>query len=259
MKLHFLKYQGTGNDFIILDNRQEIYSHLNAAQIAFLCHRRFGVGADGMMVIAKHEVHDFEMIYYNADGRESSMCGNGGRCIVKAVSDLGSLKKAYKFLAIDGLHEAEVENSGAVSLKMNDVENIEKGENYFILNTGSPHYVQPAQDVEHLDVFERGREIRYSAAFKEHGINVNFVEALEKPQSFFVRTYERGVEDETFSCGTGVTAAALVNNYTEGENNIKVKTKGGLLEVSYLKKGSQFHNIWLKGPAEKVFAGIIEI
>ncbi len=259
MKIEFYKYQGTGNDFVILDNRKEQYSQLSKKQVAFLCDRRFGIGADGLMFLSKHADYDFEMIYYNADGRPASMCGNGGRCLVKFASDMGIIQTTYNFIAVDGLHEASVETDGTVSLKMNDVETIREISGHYILNTGSPHYVKIMDDVMHVDVFKKGREIRYSREFEAEGINVNFVEQKGNDK-LIVRTYERGVEDETFSCGTGVTAAALVCSHNDsGFNRVEVQTKGGHLSVEYDKIGNRYKNIWLSGPAEKVFEGIIQL
>jgi diaminopimelate epimerase len=214
MQLHFYKYQGTGNDFIIFDNRDNSIA-LTKEQVAFLCNRRFGIGADGLMLLNSHSDYDFEMKYYNADGGESSMCGNGGRCLVKFAAERGIFKSQYRFLAIDGEHEASIENNGHVSLKMVDVSSVQSEYNSHILNTGSPHYVEITDHVMDLDVYEKGKAIRYSDDFKKEGINVNFVELTEEPDTILVRTYERGVEDETYSCGTGVTAAALVSFHNE--------------------------------------------
>lgn len=260
MQIQFYKYQGTGNDFVIMDNRDGRHDALTTAQIRHLCDRRFGIGADGLMLLNTHPELDFEMKYYNADGRESSMCGNGGRCLVRFASDMGIYETTYRFEAIDGLHKAEIRDDGTVALKMNDVEQVQEHFGHYILNTGSPHYVLVEQDIMHLDVFRKGREIRYSKAFEAEGINVNFVEQTDHPARILVRTYERGVEDETLSCGTGVTAAAIVNYHNEnGFNHVDVQTKGGALSVEYEKHGDQYRNIWLIGPAEKVFEGTILI
>ncbi len=259
MDLHFYKYQGTGNDFIILDNRDKRYSALSANQVKFLCDRRFGIGADGLMLLNLLEGYDFEMKYYNADGRESSMCGNGGRCLVKFASDRGMKQAAYSFLAIDGPHEASFDSKGWVRLKMKNVDGITKHQNNSVLDTGSPHYVKITPTVEGLDVFTEGKNIRYSNDFKEAGINVNFVELQDKKIS--VRTYERGVEDETYSCGTGVTACALAyTNHKQGFNHIDVDTLGGSLAVEFNKVTEQrFEDIWLCGPATYVFEGDISL
>ncbi len=260
MNLHFYKYQGTGNDFIILDNRENSIRFLNSEQIQYLCDRRFGIGADGLMLLQLREAYDFEMVYYNADGHESSMCGNGGRCLVKFAQQMGIVKDTYRFIAIDGMHEAMIDQNGIVKLQMQDVSQVKKVDNAFILNTGSPHYVTTTNNIHSINVYEQGRAVRYSDNFKKEGINVNFVERL--PDSgIFVRTYERGVEDETLSCGTGVTAAALVSAYNnKGFNNVQIKTKGGDLAVEFEKMGEQhFSNIWLCGPAQFVFEGDITV
>ncbi|MEO6302509.1 MAG: diaminopimelate epimerase [Bacteroidia bacterium] len=260
MQLSFYKYQGTGNDFILIDNRLNEISLTNE-QVKFLCDRRFGIGADGLMLLELEPGSDFKMVYYNSDGNPSSMCGNGGRCITAFAKHLGIIDNKAKFLAIDGLHEASIDENEIVSLKMQDVKNVEIGEDYFYLNTGSPHFVQVVKDVEACDVKKMGALIRYNERFKEEGTNVNFIERLE--DNLFVRTYERGVEDETYSCGTGVTAAALVaaiKGISNGKNNCLIKTLGGNLEVTFERVLEQnFYNIWLIGPAQKVFKGTIDI
>ena len=253
----FYKYQGTGNDFVILDNREGQVAPLTEAQVSKLCDRRFGIGADGLMLMSRKEGYDFEMIYYNADGNPSSMCGNGGRCMVRFAQDMGIHKTSYKFLAIDGDHEAEIEsNNTNVRLKMQDVNEVEEHSSYSLLNTGSPHFIKFASNIVDIDVVETGREIRYSKAFAEKGVNVNFVESVDE-DSIFVRTYERGVEDETLSCGTGVTASALMSAHNDkGFNRVEVKTPGGHLSVEFVKVDDQhFEDIWLCGPAEFVYKG----
>jgi len=255
-KMHFFKYQGTGNDFIILDNRNWSYTALTEEKVKFLCDRRFGIGADGLMLLNTRSGYDFEMKYYNSDGRESSMCGNGGRCLVKFAYDLGIHKDKYFFIATDGPHHAEIDDDGTVRLKMKDVTGIRDYHNDFILDTGSPHYIKLVSDVMDYDVFHKGMEIRYSSEFARQGINVNFVEQ-KKVDEIIVRTYERGVEDETLSCGTGVTASALACYHNElGYNDVRVITKGGKLTVEFDRVGEDvFENIWLCGPAVKVFEG----
>jgi diaminopimelate epimerase len=259
MQINFHKYEGTGNDFIILDNRNQGYSSLNTEQIKKLCDRRFGIGADGLMMLCNKEGYDFEMKYYNADGREGSMCGNGGRCMVKFAHSIGIHKSEYKFLAVDGEHEAEIDTDGTVSLKMNDVNNVRQFHGDFILNTGSPHYIKMVNDVMDMDVYEKGRNIRYSKEFEMEGINVNFTEQMADEDKIIVRTYERGVEDETYSCGTGVTAAALVCWHNEnGFNDVEVKTLGGKLNVEFDRlDDDRYVNIWLTGPANKVYEGMV--
>lgn len=260
MQIQFYKYQGTGNDFIILDNRELLYQELTREQVRFLCDRRFGIGADGLMLLNLRENFHFEMIYYNADGRESSMCGNGGRCLVKFAYDLGMRKDMFHFMAVDGEHEAEIDADGTVSLKMKNVKSIRTSHGDFIVDTGSPHYVKMISNVMDYDVYKKGKEIRYSSAFAEEGINVNYVEQ-KRDDEIIVRTYERGVEDETLSCGTGVTAAALVCYHNEnGFNDVTVHTRGGKLTVEFDRiAGDHYENIWLCGPAEKVYQGAIDI
>jgi diaminopimelate epimerase len=257
-QMHFFKYQGTGNDFIILDNRNWSYTALTTERIRQLCDRRFGIGADGLMLLNPHAGYDFEMKYYNSDGRESSMCGNGGRCMVKFASDQGIHKTQYNFLAIDGPHLAEIGSDGTVSLKMKDVEKIREFNGDYILDTGSPHYVKLVTDVMEFDVVEKGMDIRYGSDFSKEGINVNFVEQ-RRPDEIIVRTYERGVEDETLSCGTGVTASALACYHKEvGYNYVKVFTKGGNLTIRFDRTADNtYENIWLCGPAAKVFEGTV--
>ena len=261
MQINFYKYQGTGNDFVMIDNRTNSFPKNNTKLIEFLCDRRFGIGADGLMLLNEIEGFDFEMKYFNADGKEGSMCGNGGRCMIKFAYHLNIRRDVYRFLAVDGVHEAEIDDDGTVSLKMKDVKTIRKFHNDFIVDTGSPHYIKLSNHVLDMDVYKKGYEIRNSAEFKEDGINVNFVEVLEEPGKIIVRTFERGVEDETMSCGTGVTASALVCFHNEnGFNEVQVETPGGFLTVEYEKTDeNRYENIWLCGPAEKVFEGVVEI
>lgn len=259
MTVTFYKYQGTGNDFIIMDNR-EGKIELTGAQISHLCDRRFGIGADGLMLLdAVDDGFDFSMKYYNADGREGSMCGNGGRCLSRFAYDIGIHKDHYRFMAVDGEHESTFGENGWINLKMKNVNSIKNYHGDFLLDTGSPHYIKTVGNVRKVNVYEDGREIRYNKDFTDKGINVNFVENTEKGIS--VRTYERGVENETFSCGTGVTAAALVFAHNDnGFNRIEVQTKGGHLAVEFEKTGEEcFENIWLCGPAEFVFKGTVEL
>jgi len=260
MKLEFYKYQGTGNDFIVLDNRDNKYSGLTVKQVKHICDRRYGIGADGLMLLGAKAGYDFEMIYFNADGNESSMCGNGGRCLTMFAYDIGIHKTLYKFMAPDGEHLADISIDKSVRLKMKDVDKVEEHSTYAILNTGSPHFVKFATHVKDVDVVETGREIRNSAPFKEEGINVNFVENIDD-DSIYVRTYERGVEDETYSCGTGVTACALVSAHNaKGFNRVEVQTPGGHLSVEFEKTDDEhFENIWLCGPAVFVFKGEMEV
>lgn len=260
MKIEFYKYQGTGNDFVILDNRENKYNDLTAKQLKLICHRRFGIGADGLMLLNKKDGYDFEMVYYNADGNPSSMCGNGGRCLVQFAYHQGLHKSTYHFIATDGEHLADIGIDYIVRLKMQDVHMVEYHSNHAVLNTGSPHFVKFANNVAEIDVIETGREIRHSKQFEKEGINVNFVESVDE-DGIFVRTYERGVEDETMSCGTGVTASALMSAHNEkGFNRVEVKTPGGHLSVEFEKiDENNFENIWLCGPAELVYKGEIDL
>jgi diaminopimelate epimerase len=256
MKLEFEKYHGAGNDFVMIDDRDLNFPARNEVLIRHICDRRFGVGADGLILLQKHADHDFNMVYFNADGKAGSMCGNGGRCVVAFAKSLGLIESATHFMASDGVHEA-ILSDRQISLKMQDVAEVEKiGSNYF-LNTGSPHYVCFVDDLEKLDVLKEGRKIRYNKRFAKKGTNVNFVTITKT--GLKVRTYERGVEDETLSCGTGVTAAALVACRIGVKKNAKqfiVHTKGGKLKVSFTSQSNNsFSNIWLHGPAAFVYKG----
>ena len=258
MQIHFYKYHGTGNDFILIDNRDQNVV-LDKERIAFLCHRRFGIGADGLMLLGNEPGYDFRMVYYNSDGNESSMCGNGGRCISAFAKKLGIVNTLTSFVAIDGSHSARIDTDGTVSLDMIDVKEIETHQDHLIINTGSPHYIKWVDDVTTVDVFAEGRRIRNDQRFGPKGINVNFVEKLA--DGLRVRTYERGVEDETLSCGTGVTAAAIALKAKEtGRFTVSVETPGGKLQVSFDKETPNTAiNVLLKGPAAFVFEGDISI
>ncbi len=260
MTIPFYKYQGAGNDFILVDQRDQIFlTREDTGPIGRLCDRRFGIGADGLMLLQRSETADFEMVYFNADGRESTLCGNGSRCIVAFARYLGMIGDRCTFLAVDGLHEALFNpETGWVELKMNDVNTCEITPEAIILNTGSPHYVAFVDRLEGLDVAASGKKIRYNDRFREEGINVNFVEPVDG--GLKVATYERGVEAETLSCGTGVTAAALAHFLRKPEGfagRVKILTKGGELEVRFEPRNGGFGNIWLCGPAERVFRGEI--
>ena len=254
----FSKYQGAGNDFILIDNRFNTYlTRKDTEQIRKMCDRRFGIGADGLILLHNRAGFDFEMVYFNADGNESTMCGNGGRCISAFARQLGIVSDRCTFLAIDGPHDAVVEKEDWVELKMTDVAGAERGDGFFVLNTGSPHYVIFVEDVSDIDIVQGGQAIRYSDRFRKEGINVNFVE--KKKSGLEVATYERGVEDETLSCGTGVTASALswyLAHPEKTEHEIPIITKGGHLSVRFNPDGKGgFTDVWLCGPAVRVFEG----
>ncbi len=255
MERLFYKYQGTGNDFIMIDDRNDLVDDSNLALVSKLCDRRFGIGADGLILIRNHPDFDFEMIYFNADGSQS-MCGNGARCAVAFSSFLGIIKQETRFLAIDGPHEAMI-REGLVHLKMGDAGKVQRnGEDQFV-NTGSPHHVRFVASASDYPVYEEGKQIRYDAGYAPAGTNVNFVEKLSD-NKLFVRTYERGVEDETLSCGTGVTAAALAFAGDQPKAHIQINTLGGQLSVKFdSNPDGTFKEIWLIGPAEQVFQGKI--
>ena len=261
MTIPFTKYQGTGNDFVLIDNRQQTYlTRADRQQIAHLCDRKFGIGADGLILLEEKDGYDYEMVYFNSDGRESSMCGNGGRCITAFAHQVGIVKDAYHFLAIDGPHDAVIRADGWVELKMGNVDQVENGQYFYYLNTGSPHYVTFVEDLDDINVVREGQAIRYSERFRAEGTNVNFAEVKE--DYLEVATYERGVEDETLSCGTGVTAAAIayyLKTSLEQHNLVNIRSKGGDLQVRFQVTERGFSEIWLCGPATKVFEGKIEL
>jgi len=255
--LQFYKYQGTGNDFVMVDNRQNVLSKNDTKRIKMLCDRKFGIGADGLILLENSSTTDFKMVYFNADGNESSMCGNGGRCIVAFANFLGIIKNTTTFDAIDGLHYATIDND-VVSLQMQDVVGVEKKDSAFFLDTGSPHHVEIVDSVSEADVFNKGRQIR-NDVYGEIGSNVNFVEQLDS-QSFKIRTYERGVEDETLSCGTGATAVAIAMHYS-GKTKVDkvfIEVEGGSLEISFTVFKNVYKNVFLTGKANQVFKGEIK-
>ena len=259
MLVQFSKYQGTGNDFIMIDNRQQQFPKKNSKLIASLCDRKFGIGADGLILLELSEKNDFTMIYYNADGKEGSMCGNGGRCTVAFAKQLGIIVDKTFFDATDGLHEAFVIEN-IVSLKMIDVPIVKEYSDHLFINTGSPHHIMYVSDVKSTDVYNLGKKIRYGAPYFDKGSNVNFVEQ-QGDNTFKVRTYERGVENETLSCGTGVTAVAIASHKSKKteSNTIILETLGGKLEVSFDVDNNNYKNVFLKGKATLVFNGEINI
>ena len=264
MDLDFVKYDGAGNDFVVVDIRKAD-PKLTQEQIAHLCHRRFGIGADGLMTLGNAEGADFEMRYYNSDGALGSMCGNGGRCIAAFADSLGlghrdeeSGRRTLEFIGFDGRHRAEIimwndeKRFGLVRLQMRDVEcsAVRKMENGWFLDTGSPHYVVRVEDLNHYDVVGEGRRLRNRTDLFPEGANIDFIEDLPDGR-LFVRTYERGVEDETYACGTGVTACAIVSG------NHKLLTLGGDFKVDFDSTGDAYRNIWLTGPVSFNFKGVV--
>jgi len=258
MQISFYKYQGTGNDFVLIDNRQQKFPKNNTTLVAQICDRKFGVGADGLILLEQHPSKDFSMIYFNADGNQSTMCGNGGRCIVHFAAFLGIIETKTDFMAIDGTHHATLQGD-TVALIMKDVTHIENHRQHSFLNTGSPHHVELVTNLEDINVVEKGRALRYNH-YGPLGANINFVSKIAE-DTFGVRTYERGVEDETLSCGTGVTAVALAMFDTNQTTLTKLhlKTTGGDLSVCFDKKDQTFTNIALSGPAIQVFNGVWEV
>jgi len=257
MNIHFYKYQGAGNDFILIDHRMSTLKNIDNSLVKQLCDRRFGIGADGLMFLLSHPSFDFEMVYYNADGNVGSMCGNGGRCIVAFAKHLGIIDNETHFLAVDGEHYAKISAAGNwVDLQMINVQQISKDGNAYVLNTGSPHYVLEVNALETMDVYTAGKNIRNNDTYKAAGINVNFVE--DQGDHLFVRTFERGVEDETYACGTGATAVALAmakHLHKSGHIETPVNVLGGRLHIKFDYDGQAFTHIFLGGPAEKVFEG----
>ena len=254
MTISFQKYHGTGNDFILIDNRPQFFSKNDTKLVSAMCDRHFGIGADGLILVEDDPEVDFNMVYYNADGREGSLCGNGARCTVAFAGKLGMVDHQTEFRASDGIHTAQV-GDGTVRLYMNDVRSIREKDKYYFLNTGSPHHVQLVNDLDSFDVVKEGARLRYGL-YGESGSNINFVEQ-DGPARYRVRTYERGVEDETYSCGTGVTAVAIAMHYAgkTDKTTIAISTRGGELEVGFNEVNKRYSNIYLEGPATRVFQG----
>lgn len=259
MQIPFYKYEGTGNDFVMIDNREGHFPKENQSLVAHLCDRRFGIGGDGLILLEKDVDSDFKMVYYNSDGNQSSMCGNGGRCIVAFAKKLGLIEGSAFFNAVDGVHQATIFDHDIVNLHMNDVSAVDLQPTYVFLNTGSPHHVEFVDDLREIDIKAKGSEIRYGKLYGEVGANVNFVKQVDA-NSFAIRTYERGVEDETLSCGTGATAVAIAMHALgkTSANSVAIFVEGGNLEVSFMKEEGAYTNVCLKGPATFVFKGTIE-
>jgi diaminopimelate epimerase len=262
MKETFYKYQGAGNDFVIVDNRDLHFDSGNVQLVSFLCDRRFGIGADGLMLLEKDAQTQFRMRYYNSDGREVSMCGNGGRCIAAFAvhQNIVNDPSHFVFNAMDGLHEASYDGKDTVSLKMIDVNGVEAHDKGYFMNTGVPHHVIFVEDIRLVDVYNIGKEIRYSEKYAPAGTNVNFV-SIKSDDAIVVRTYERGVENETLACGTGVVASVIASSLKLGKGEqFDVDVEGGTMKVTFKKVSDQkFEDVWLIGPAQFVFKGEIEL
>tara|TARA_B100001109_G_C18846417_1_gene467062 strand:- start:603 stop:1415 length:813 start_codon:yes stop_codon:yes gene_type:complete len=257
MELRFFKYQGTGNDFIML-NGMENQVELSKQQVRKFCHRRFGIGADGLIILKPHAEFNFEMDYYNADGSQS-FCGNGSRCAQAFARALGIISDKSTFWAIDGAHEGKYDGKWYAT-KMHDVSKVKLIGEDFLIDTGSPHYIQFVSQLDELDVYEAGRTIRYSKPFAKEGVNVNFISLIDGV--LHVRTYERGVEAETYSCGTGVTASAIayLHKHQLWDKEVPIETKGGRLKIMLNREDEcSFKQVWLCGPAEKVFEGVLHL
>lgn len=252
----FYKYQGTGNDFVMIDNRENVLKNTNVETIKFLCDRRFGVGADGLILLEESKIADFKMVYYNADGNQSTMCGNGGRCIVAFAKYLNIISDATVFEAIDGKHYATI-TKDVVTLQMNDVTAIKQTDKYVFLDTGSPHHVQFEEAIDTFNIDVVGRKIR-NEVYGVAGSNVNFVKKINDVQ-FKMRTYERGVEAETLACGTGATAVAIAMHYLKETSSTKLQllVEGGVLEVSFTANKGVYKEVFLTGKAVQVFKGEI--
>jgi diaminopimelate epimerase len=258
MTITFNKYQGAGNDFIIIDNRSNKINPSDSKLINRLCDRRFGIGADGLILISLFKDADYEMKYFNSDGKLGSMCGNGGRCAAHFALKHGIASKKQRFLAFDGIHKAEV-NGDNVHLQMADINEFGLIDGNFSINTGSPHYMIFSEDIDRINVNEKGKELRWSPKFAPSGTNVNFVQVID--DGLYIRTFERGVEEETLACGTGVTASAIASvmaGHYDSEK-VKVRAKGGNLEVEFKIKKNKVTDVWLTGPATYVFEGCVEI
>ncbi|OIQ29899.1 MAG: diaminopimelate epimerase [Crocinitomix sp. MedPE-SWsnd] len=256
--IEFFKYHGAGNDFIMIDNRDSVFQGNKIDLAKKVCSRRFGVGSDGLIFIENWESGDFEMDFYNPDGSQS-FCGNGSRCAVAFAIKLGIVSKHALFLAIDGEHNAKIEEN-TISISMSDLHLFEKNDDHYVIHTGSPHYISFHMNIEELDLLDFAHGIRYSQKYLKEGINVNVIEEITD-RKIGIRTYERGVEAETLACGTGATAAALafaIENSLES-GRIEVKAKGGDLSVDFNKAEEAYEEIWLNGPAVEVFKGVFNV
>lgn len=257
MNIDFFKYSGTGNDFIIIDDRLNTFDLSDEILIKSLCERKHGIGADGLILLRNHKKYDFEMKYFNSDGKLGSMCGNGARCIVDFAYELGLINSKCSFLAYDGLHYA-IYNQNSIALKMNDVKKVNVINNFTYLDTGSPHCVKFVTELDSYNVIQEGKKIRYNSQFNEIGVNVNFVEIID--DNISLRTYERGVENETLSCGTGAVAVALALHANNKSNSKKIilNSRGGVLEVNFNFNNGIYQDIWLIGNVSNIYKGKIK-
>ena len=265
MEIVFYKYHGCGNDFVMIDNRNGCFNNYDNKFISKICDRKYGVGADGLILLENNKDLDFTMKYFNSDGSESGLCGNGARCITEFAKRLGIINNSASFQAIDGVHYSEILDENYVKVKMNDIDMsnykaIDLTNDNFYLDNGSPHLVINSRNITQIDVSNEGKKIRYNKKYSKNGVNVNFIEYNQNDSSCKVRTYERGVEDETLSCGTGAVAVAIALNYLgiENSNEIKISMKGGDLLVSFNRNEDRFYDIWLSGDVCEVYKGKID-
>ena len=260
MKIDFFKYEGTGNDFVIIDNRGLTFQKKNKSLIQNICDRKKGVGADGLILLENHDELDFSMIYFNADGSESGFCGNGSRCITHLSNNLNIINDNAKFNAIDGIHESKITN-GRISVKMNDIlksEIFKYNDKYSttFVDTGSPHLIRIYENIDSIDIVKEARELKLIYSEYTDGLNINFCQISDS--KIKLRTYERGVEDETLSCGTGAVASAvfLKDSGLVSNDKVEILMKGGLLCVELNKEKNLFSDIWLSGEVNMVFKGV---
>ena len=259
MKINFSKYNGAGNDFILIDDRENLIND-NKSLISYLCNRHFGIGGDGLIILKESINSDFEILHYTSDGNLGSLCGNGSRCAVLFAYNKDIISKKTVFHAFDGIHNAEILDNGLIKMEMKVNSDIVSNSYGTWLDTGSPHLVVEKNDTDKLDVNIEGRLIRYNDFYKEEGVNVNFVEKISDDH-FKIRTYERGVENETLACGTGSTASAICMNFLGKTNssNITMQCKGGDLNVQFNSSEKNYKEISITGPAELVFEGVVEV
>lgn len=265
MKILFNKYEGAGNDFIIVKNSPPVIDHSDSKLVSRLCDRRFGIGADGLILIEECAGYDFRMVFFNSDGQPSTMCGNGARCAAHYVMNNISGFRDIAFMVSDGAHSARHIGGNNIEVSIRDVKGYSETSDGIVLNTGVPHLVVFAENIDEADMIARGRPLRFSPAYAPEGVNVNLVE--KEGEGLKVRTYERGVEEETLACGTGVTASAIaaalagkiVTNEVKTKVKVKVKVKGGILFVSFTLIDGGATDIRLSGPATFVYSGEIEI